>query len=208
LQVFANNIIGVEFNFYGPRPSRLGWYIRRTIGNGAPRLALDPLLRQDVLAQLNKLEELRVLDLAIRPSYAATVREANRDLGAAFAAAARVGQSQVVRLVLSPEGNHKGFLSRTARAVTRALAARADIRENAETFKVRGLDEDTHKIDAVDVLKDQLVAHRSIVRLDERSRAINDQAAYMAINDAYVAMKDQLELAAAIIVGSTPDGPA
>lgn len=33
LQVFANNIIGVEFNFYGPRPSRLGSYLRQAIGD-------------------------------------------------------------------------------------------------------------------------------------------------------------------------------
>jgi len=201
IQVLPDNIVGVEFNFYGPRPSRLGSYLRRVTGDDKIRFTLDPLLRQDVLAQLNRLEEIRVLDLAIRPSYASMVREANRDLGAAFAAAARVGQSQLVRLTLSPEPHHRGFLSRAVRAATRSLAGRADIRENAQTFKVKGMDEETHTVEAVDVLRDQRVVSRNIVRLDERSRTINDAAAYEAIASAYSDLKDELQQAAAAQVG-------
>jgi len=198
VHVFENNIFGVEFNFYGPRPSKLSWYLRQVTGNDDIRFTLDPLLRQDVLAQLNRLEDLRVLDLAIRPSYATAVRQANRDLGAAFEAAARVGQSQLVRLVLSPEPHGRGFLRRTVRTAARRLAGRSDIRENAETFKVKGLDEETRTIEAVDVLRDQLVVSRSIVRLDVRSRAVNDAAAYAAINDAYMSLEHELQEAAAV----------
>jgi len=204
LQLFDDNIIGVEFNIYGPRPSRLSWYLRKALSDDTIQYSLDPLLRKDVLDQLSRLEEVRSLDLAIRPSYASTVREANRDLGAAFSAASRAGRSQIVRLVLSPDGNRKGFLSRSVRAATRKLAARSDIRENAQIFKVRGLDEATHTVEAIDVLKDQLVAYRSIVRLDERSRAISDVAAYEAVGDAYKSLKDELVFAAAAIVGGAP----
>ena len=51
IQVFDNNIIGVEFNFYGHRPSRLSSYLRRVTGNNLfPAFTLNPLLRQDVVA--------------------------------------------------------------------------------------------------------------------------------------------------------------
>ena len=206
IRVFADNIFGVEFNFYGPRPSRLAWYLRRVTGNEKLQFTLDPLLRQDVLAQLNRLEEVRLLDLAIRPSYASAVREASRDLGAAFEAAARVGQPELVRLILSPEAYSRSFLRRTVRRAARTLAARSNIRENAQTFTVKGLDVETQTIEVVDVLRDQLVASKSIVRLDARSRAINDDAAYAAIQEAYTSLESQLQQAASVQVGSSSTG--
>jgi hypothetical protein len=201
IQVFDNNIFGVEFNFYGPRPSRLAWYLRSVTGDDKLQFSLDSLLRQDVLIQLNRLEEVRLLDLAIRPSYASIVRQTNRDLGAAFEAAARVANPELVRLILSPAAHGRGFLSRAVRTAARTLAARNDIRENAQTFSVKGLDVETHTIEVVDVLRDQLVASKSIVRLDRRSRAINDDAAYAAIQEAYTSLESELQEAVAVQVG-------
>jgi len=34
---FRGGLVGVEFNFYGPRPSRLGYYLQKMAGlNAAP----------------------------------------------------------------------------------------------------------------------------------------------------------------------------
>ena len=152
VQVFDNNIIGVEFNFYGPRPSRLSSYMRRVAGtNLCPTFTLNPLLRQDVVAQLDRLQEIRVLELAIRPSYASTIRQADQDLGAAFRAAARVGTPQLVTLKLSPEPHGRNWLGQRVLTTARTLAGRGDMRENTKIFKVNGLDEQTAHVEEVDV---------------------------------------------------------
>jgi hypothetical protein len=202
VQIFENNIIGVEFNFYGPRPSRLSSYLRRVTGNNlCPTFTLNPLLRQDVVAQLNRLQAIRVLELAIRPSYASTVRQADRDLGSAFQAASRVGTPQLVTLRLSPEPHGRNWLGQRVLTAARTLAGRGDMRENTKTFKVNGLDEQTARIEEVDVLRDQLVASKRIVRLDVRSRAVEDGAAYTAISQAYADLKSELEQAASAQLG-------
>ena len=33
---FPNNVVGVEFNFYGPRPSRIPWYLSRVTKGQCP----------------------------------------------------------------------------------------------------------------------------------------------------------------------------
>lgn len=194
---FPRNVVGVEFNFYGPRPSRVPWYLgRATRGQCAP-FSLEPLLRQDVLDQLNRLEQVRVLDLAIRPSYADTVAEADRNLGAAFRAAERAGGSQLVRLTLRPEPHARTWLAPGVLQAARRLAGRSDLRENAHTFTVKGLNGQTESIELVDVLRDHLIARKQIVRLDSRSRAVDDAAAYQAIEEAYGELRRDLEAAAA-----------
>jgi hypothetical protein len=197
VQVFPANIIGVEFNFYGPRPSRLPSYLRQVIGPDAcPTFTLDPLLRQDVMTQLNRLGEVRVLELAIRPAYASAVAEADQDLGAAFRAASRVGTPQLVTLRLAPEPYGRGWLGGRILPFARALARRDDMRENTKTFTLHGLDIQTGALELVDVLRDNLVSTKRIVRLDSRSRAIDDNAAYAAISEAYAELKGELEMAA------------
>jgi hypothetical protein len=203
LQVFPNNVVGVEFNFYGPRPSRISSYLRRVAGNDlCPPFTLNSLLRQDVVAQLDRLQEVRVLELAVRPSYATAIRQADRDLGAAFQAAARVGTPQLVTVRLSPEPHARHWLDRSVLSPIRTLARRADMRENAMTFKVKGLDERTARLEDIDVLRDQLVTSKRIVRLNTRTRAVDDAAAYAAIGEAYSELRSELEEAAAAQVGA------
>lgn len=194
---FPSNVVGVEFNFYGPRPSRIPSYLMRTAGHACPTFSLDALIRQDVMEQLKRLKRLRVLDLKVRASYASAVAEADADLGAALDAAARVGQSEVVHLVLQPAPHRRNWLTEKALAAVRNLAARPDLRENALGFSVRGLDEEHDRIEEIDVLKDELVVTKKVVRLDDRSRAVDDAAAYAAIEEAYTELKTELEAAVA-----------
>lgn len=199
---FSNNVVGVEFNFYGPRPSRVSWYMSKATKGKSPTFTLDPLLRQDVLEQLNRLERLRVLTLAIRPSYATVVEEADQNLAGAFRAAERAGQSQLVKLTLSPEPYQKGWLANGLLTTIRRLAIRSDLRENARKFEVRGLNGQTSSMEEVDVLRDQLIVRKRIVKLDSHSRAVNDEAAYRAIEEAYAELRVDLEAAAAAAVAA------
>ena len=87
---FPDNIVGADFNFYGPRLSRLGYYLRVKSGNAVPLASFYPLLRHDVAEQLDHLTELRLFDLKVKASYVEIVRQADASLGDAFAANARV----------------------------------------------------------------------------------------------------------------------
>lgn len=198
---FPNNVVGVEFNFFGPRPSRVPWYLSRATKGKSPTFTLDPLLRQDVVEQLNRLNQVRVLSLAIRPSYATTVAEADRDLASAFQAAERAGRSQLVHLRLGPEPHGRNWLAQRVLQTARQLAGRSDLRENAQEFTVKGLNGRTSSIEVVDVLRDQLIARKQIVKLEGRSRALDDEAAYRAIEEAYAELRQDLDAAAAAAGG-------
>lgn len=193
---FPENIVGVEFNFYGPRPSRLPIYMRRTAPNQCPPFSLAPLLRQNVMEQLGRMRELKVVSLKILASYSAQVAEADTDLGAAFEAARRVGESEVVQLVLQPAPYHRRTMSQRALGAVRRLAERLDLRDNALAFTVTGLDEASGHLEEIDILSDELVATKKIIRMDPRTRALDDGAAYAAIEEAFQEMEAELRAAA------------
>ena len=198
--VFQNNIVGSDFNFYGPRMSRLSWYLREK-GNGhCSEATFEPLLRQDVAAELNRLREIRLFHLKIRAPYAATVAQADRDLGEAFAAAQRAGEADELEIVLRPRRYSRNPLADRMLRAARVLAGRGDLRLEASKFAVKGVRADTGELELVDILRDQLVAREEVMRQSQRGRALQSGSAFDAIERAHAALEDELMLAAAIVL--------
>jgi hypothetical protein len=170
--------------------------LRRATDNTLPAFTLEPLLRQDAAKQLDGSDHLRVLDLRVRSSYAATVAEADQSLGAALTACQQAGGSDVVHLVLEPEPYKRTALRAGLLRGVRRLARRSDLQDNALTFKVKAVEDD--RVDLIDLLKDELVVTKRVVKVDEISRAVDDASVYQAIEEAYAELKPELELAASI----------
>lgn len=200
IKFFADNLVGSEFNFYAPRISRLGGYLQEKMPAVPTNLQFIPLLRQDIAAQLNNLEDIRLFKLKIRPSYSDAVRQADKSLGDAFAANAKIldGSCAEIELSLIPEREQRTWaLSRLAKPI-KALVTRPDFRENAEVCQIRGFNRLIGKVDTVDLLHDQLISNKQVLRLNARSRALSAASAYDAIDNAYAELKSELAIAAGI----------
>ena len=196
--VFGNNIVGSDFNFFGPRMSRFSWYLRVKGREHCSDVKFDPLLRQDVADQLDRLLEIRMFHLKIRSSYAPIVEQADEDLGQAFAAAQRAGEADELEIVLRPQKYSRNPLSNRILQAARILARRGDLRLEASKFVVKGVRADTGALDLVDVLRDQLVAREEVMRQSARGRALDSVSAFDAIERAHAALIEELMVAAAV----------
>lgn len=195
---FPDQIIGSEFNFYGPRIPRLAHYLAAKAGDCCAALAFEPLLRQDVAEQLDHLRDLRLLRLRIRASYAARVAQADRDLGSAFAAAQRAGEAEELEIVLKSLPHSRNFLAGHLLDAIKRLAGLADLRTEVSRFDVKGLHAQTGRVEELDILSDQLIAKEQIICQDRRTRALDANSAYAAIERAYLELRDQLTRAAGV----------
>ncbi|MGO4129220.1 hypothetical protein AB4Z01_32820 [Inquilinus sp. YAF38] len=197
---FSDNIVGADFNFYGPRLSRLGFYLRVKSGNIIPLATFEPLLRLDVAEQLDHLTELRLLDLKIRASYSETIRQADTSLGDAFAANARVldGDAEEIRLVLQPAKDGRREALRRLLSPLKALLRGRELRENVARFQVKGKHDESNKVETIDLLRDQLIARKQVMRIGERSRAINPDSAFAAIRAAHDELAGELRQAVSL----------
>ncbi len=169
-------------------------------------VSFEPLLRQDVAEQINRLEDIRLFRLKIRASYTQTIARANRDLGSAFEAAARAGEAEALEIVLSPRPYSRQRLSQrlmeTARNLIRrgenSVLARGDLHTEVSRFIIKGRSQDTGRIETLDLLSDQLILKKEIVRQDPRARALDSESAYAAIKQAHSELQQQLLVAASI----------
>jgi hypothetical protein len=197
VRFFSNNIVGVEFNFYAPRVTRIPSYFNNAL-SAVPEFSLEPLIRQDMLELLRKQQELRMLSLQVRRSYVDTVAKADKSLGKALKALTQASSAEIVGLVLRPDAYGKSPLSKDIFTFAKKLAKRDDLRPNSTQFVVRGVNSESGRVDVVDLLQDQLVGKRSVLTVGNRSRAVKSTSAYEAIESAYSELKDELESAAGI----------
>jgi|SRR5665213_219340 len=198
---FPNNIAGADFNSYGPRMSRLGSYLRVKSGGVAPFLNFQPLLRQDIAQQLNNLDDIRLFDLRIAAAHIDIVQMADQSLGAAFEANARLldGNTEDIQIVLRPGRDQRRRALRRLIDPIRNLLNNPVFRDGSERFQIKGRRSDTGKTDMIDLLHDQLIVTKEILRVGERSRAVQPESAYAAIENAFAELRQQLQDAAGMV---------
>ena len=196
---FPDNIVGSEYNHYGPRVSRLGNYLHTKSNGAVPMPAFRPLLRGDAAKQLDRLTEIRLFDISIRPSFADFVRQADKSLADAFDANAQMlSDQETVQLVIKPQrGSRHAALQKFLNPFKELIGA-VEFHQAVDRFQLRGKCEDTNCVETIDLLKDQLISTIKIVRLNERSRALDPDSAFEAVREAYQEFKDDLLLATTI----------
>ena len=194
-----DNIVGAEYNHFGPRLSRLGGYLHDKSDEAVDRAVFHPLLRADAAQQLDRLGEIRLLDLSIHPAYAEALRQVDSSLGDAFAANARIlDNPKTVQVVVKPhEGSRQAALHRFLTPIRRLLGE-SEFLLNTERLQLRGRCRDTDRVETIDLLKDQVISTKSIVRLNERSRALDADSAFQAICEAYDDLGDHLRTATGV----------
>ena len=198
-KVTGDNIVGAEYNHFGPRMSRLGFYLYEKSNEAVPYAIFRPIIRGDAAEQLSRLAEIRVLDISIQPAFASVMRQADQSLGDAFEANARVvDEPETVQVVVKPQRHaRQSTLDRLLNPL-RALLNQNDTRQAFDRFQVRGKCDDTGRVETIDLLKDQLISTRQIVRLNERGRALDPNSAFEAIRDAYRELGEGLQQATGV----------
>jgi hypothetical protein len=193
--LFPDNIVGIEFNFYGPRAGKLAAYMLAMAEGFFSELAFEALFRRDVAEKLKRFQDIRLFDLKIRQSYADTVAQADQDLGSAFKAAANATNAEELQIVLRPAPRSHKTLSSSLLATVKKLFGNKELQSEASRFIIKGFDRETEHVEELDLLSDELVAKKKIVLQDSRFRTLNSASAYSVIEEAYDELKDQLKQA-------------
>jgi hypothetical protein len=194
---FENNIVGAEFNFYGPRLTGLAYYLKDKGPTSLmpEHLRFGMLLKQDPVGLLNRLDALKVLDLKIKASDLDELRA----LGgvnpfSSFEAADAFGQPDTIEVVMKAGRKKESSLSAAVPSFIRKMISKKKL-ALAESFMISGTDTETGRMVTFDLLNEHWIARKQMLRLDGRSRAVQTESAYLTIREAHRELKDQLERA-------------
>ena len=198
---FEDSIVGADYNHFGPRVSRLPFYMEKKANDEIPKgIRVTNLVRGDPAAVLDTLEGLHLLDLSVIPPHVEVVRQHNQGLGRALAASAELtAEPEVVSLNIKPSRNTEpGFLRDVGNALG-AMVRNEEFRAGAKKLRIQGRRRGQQKIETFDLLKDDITMSVQMIRLNPRGRALDPNHAYTQIVAAYNELYDDIQEAVGVL---------
>ena len=189
--LFDGDVIGSEYNHYGPRISLLPSFLRQRCAHD---IRLKQLVRRDVIEAILNMQDIRLLRLKVEPGAAAALQKRGTGLGGAFDAAEVFSAGKYMDLTLaSDHRDDAGFTEKVKRFFN---DLRGDGANDADALldvaQVYGRSEEG-SLEWFDVLKERVVLSREIERESPRSRALDKDAAYAAIIEAHAQVRADLD---------------
>lgn len=192
VQFLPDNLIGVIFNFYGPRLPTLGRYFKQTAPSMGPNVRFARLAVPDLADRLDRLRDFTLVHIEVRRTHLQVLETLVPGLSAAFDAQNQLNTPDTVALTLRTDGRSPRRLGAGIADTVKAMVGLGGIPEVVEAFKVRAFDPDTGRIDELDVLKEHMVATEEVVLQDQTHRVLDEGSAYRAIGAAYEARREEL----------------
>ena len=198
-----DNVIGAEYNHYGPRISRLARYMHTKARDGQPRPTIGPVIRANPADQLDRLAELHSIEVAVVPSGAQAieqVQQAPRGLQEAVSSLSRISPSPgSLQLVYRPtRDSESSFLQEMASGL-KSLLGDETFRRGTSKMKVEGRRTSGSSLETLDLLQDEITAKKQMVKLDNRRRALNPEAAFQTIIETYEELRDEIAASSTVI---------
>jgi hypothetical protein len=182
-------VIGVLYNHYGPRPSRLADYLNAKCGLS---IALEPIFRVDALSILDRFSDVRRVHLRINDEHLGELQAEQRLFESAHALSLLGGSPIDLALAFPPEAREgatdmwKPLLGRLLTGPSRASVLKAN---------VWGYDPETSRVESLDLLSKKIEVEREVERARERGRIVADHAAVSGIIDAYQLVEAEIRKA-------------
>jgi len=191
--LFDNNVVGFEFNFYGPRPGSLKTYLENKAENQIDDVELFPLMRSDVQDLISRIGEVRVFRFKAHRDIKQYLRDLDDNLFDAFDAIQRMGDAQQIEVVLRPESHSResinvNFLNRLYSWITRQ-----ETRALTETLKITAFDLVTCRNREFDLLQEYIRSSKQVIKQDDYHRSVNSNAMYDAIIQSYQEVRGEID---------------
>jgi hypothetical protein len=191
--LFANGILGLERNFYGPTVSHMGHYLEALGRNIVDRVNFAVVPRTGAMERLRRLGGVRVLKIRVARDIAERTLLLDRSLRDAFDAAKNASEAEEIELILtSPKYSRSVFGVSWLRNARRYLLDN-EAREKTAEFLVRGEDSETGVMTDVDLLAEAVISKKLVPLTGERERSVVSERMYQAIREAYRESRDDLE---------------
>jgi hypothetical protein len=196
---FAKNIIGAEYNHYGPRlTSGLHAFMSARAAKLYEVAAIEQLIYgrpEELIAQL---QGIKMFDLKISRGQLDLLESADHDLKMALETQALAGDAEDVELKLTAKRQKGATLADRIASFTRLIVGKRNFHEGLKTLKIGGEDRATGRSRVLDLLEDRFIVEATMLKVDPRSRAVTSGSAFNAIEVAYTKMREDLERAAAV----------
>ena len=158
--LFPNQVVGSEYNYYGPRISTLNWYLSSKCKKELfDEINLLPLLRSDISELIDRIGEVKFCDLRVHRDMSELMKEVDEDLKFALEAQKNITDEEVKELGLylsaGPGHSHPGIGIKFLDKLLNFVKDKGP--EGITRLQVKARNNITGKIEEFDILKPAII---------------------------------------------------
>ena len=187
-----NNIIGVEYNFYGPRPQRISWYLQRVAQEYVDKVIMQPIMRRDISSKLEKYDEIKILKMRFNPNKSEIFRELDESLPDAINAIGKATNSKDVYITLKPDFRKRKGVLKIAVSKFKKILGRGDITDIFSLLQIKAKNVETGEFEWLDLLNELIMSKKTVTRLSIY-RCVDSSDMFEKIMEAYYDHKEEIE---------------
>lgn len=201
--VFDGNVLGAEFNFYGPRATALAHYLNEKASRQLPgTLEVLPLLRRDAEARLASLDHLELVRMKLRAGYSLAISQSDASLGRALRALQEASGDDAYELEIALRSKRKSRLPDRLKTTLKNLLRMEETYQQMDKLVAKGPSlkrgAERSRMTELDLLADKLSVQKELARESADTKSAEDGAAWSAIQEAYDELQREIEEAAAL----------
>jgi hypothetical protein len=189
--VFDKAIVGFEFNFHGPRISRLADFINQKTSH---KVKFVSLLNKEAAERLADLEGISLFDLKIKSEYLTELTDKKNDIVEVLNDMQEKTEGYEIQIIIKSNTQENENLGSKVMSSLKNLISKADP-EKIDRLKVKGYSTSLEKIDEIDLLSEALVSQQGILQLNPKFRTLSVEGAFRAIEHAYKELAEDIEFA-------------
>jgi len=190
--VFPNNIVGFEYNFYGPRPGSLKIYLSNIASHLVDEIELIPLMRRDIHELLSRVGEVKWFSMRVHRDMDQYLRELDDNLPDALSALKQTSDAEYIEIVLRSKRWSRGSIIIHFNNRLASWLSRLDVRAGVDAIKIRARDEITNRIEEFDLMQEYLLSIKQVVKQDDIHRSVSTNAMYASIQEAYRELRSEI----------------
>lgn len=190
IRLFRRGVVGIEAFGYGPRAERFGRYVRDHLGVDCE---MRRLVRHDAIDQALEFEDIRLLRIRLDPSVGSREAVGDPKLQGLMQTADDFDTGVYADLTLRSKGNDRRFRNRV-RAFLKSLKGDEANPAIFEKLEIEGKPDRTTRVAPLDLLEERLYRTVNIPYRGGRTRELDADAAFAAVQKAYNEVKDFIDL--------------
>ncbi len=192
--LFNTNVVGVEFNFYGPRISKLKNFLK-LFYEDQYSLEIRLMTSEDILEKIKKYGEIYSVDVQIRREVSHLMEKSDNPLFHIFKTIRQTTPADVLRFsgqIDKKKRDEKSFKTMIDPVLKKEYLDNPEFMDGMEIFKIKAKNKETDRIDDIDVLKDRLTETKAIKPIDTNHKAVDSNSMFNAIIEAYDDLKTEI----------------
>jgi len=190
--IFPDNVIGCEFNFYGPRPVSIRKYLLEKAEDYIDEVIFTPIIRHDLNLLLSRMGEVRVFSFKAHRGMRDLIEEMNTSLANAFSALRDTSDAKYIEIVLRNNSHSRDPISLPLVSNLAHWLGDSSVRAGLEELKIHAFDESACEFRDFDLLKEYIHSVKTVVKHDDIHKSINSDSMYTAIISAYNELRPEI----------------